>query len=235
MIVSKAKKYWTRFWMHFAGCGFWGRLATRLASWFVPGYLGRLQLVRFNKKGYISPNATIEHSNLVFGNHVFIGDRVVIYNPGDGGRVDLGDGVRINGDTIIQTDQGGGVKIGEDTHIQQGCSLLAYKASIEIGRGVQIAQRCAFYNYDHGILPGELISKQPLTTKGDIKIGDDVWLGFGVIVLSGVRIGEGAVVGAGSVVTHSIPDGAIAVGTPARVIKMRSDIEVSGLKKIFSR
>ena len=64
---------------------------------------------------------------------------------------------------------------------------------------------------------------QPLTTRGDIKVDNDAWLGFGVIVLSGVRIGEGAIIGAGSVVTRSIPDGAIAMGVPARVVKMRSD------------
>jgi acetyltransferase-like isoleucine patch superfamily enzyme len=147
----------------------------------------------------------------------------------------LGDGVFLLGDTYIHTGQGGNLKIGKDTHIQPCCHLLAYKASIEIGRNVQIAPRCAFYPYDHGILPGELIWKQPLTTKGDIKIGDDAWLGFGVIVLSGVRIGEGAVVGAGSVVTDPVPDAAVAVGTPARVVKMRSDIEARGLKNSSPR
>jgi acetyltransferase-like isoleucine patch superfamily enzyme len=50
-------------------------------------------------------------------------------------------------------------------------------------------------------------------------------LGFGVIVLSGVRIGKGAVIGAGSVVTQDIPDNAIACGNPARVVKMRSDLD----------
>jgi acetyltransferase-like isoleucine patch superfamily enzyme len=90
-----------------------------------------------------------------------------------------------------------------------------------------IASGCALYSYDHGILPNMLIGKQPLQSKGRILIDDDAWLGFGVIVLSGVRIGKGAVVGAGSVVTRDIPDGAIAVGSPARVIKMRSELQES--------
>jgi len=77
-----------------------------------------------------------------------------------------------------------------------------------------------------------MIFEQPLTTKGDIRIEDGVWLGYGVIVLSVVHIGKGAVVGAGSVVTRSIPDGAVAVGMPARVIKMRSDIKVKDQKPL---
>ena len=214
--------------MHFAGIGFGGRIATRLGSLFVSKYLGRCQLAYKNRKGYISANATIEHNNLVLGNHIFIGDRVIIYNEGGEGRIEIGDGVRLFGETYVHTGQGGNIKIGRDTHIQPCCHLLAYKASIEIGREVQIAPRCAFYPYDHGISPGAIIGRQPLTTKGDIKIGDGAWLGFGVIVLSGVRIGEGAAIGAGSIVTDSIPDGAVAVGVPARVVKMRKDIEEGG-------
>ena len=86
---------------------------------------------------------------------------------------------------------------------------------------MEIAPNCAFYPYDHGIEPGQLVAAQPVRTKGGISIGDGAWLGFGVIVLDGVRIGKGAVVGAGSVVMHDVPDGAVAFGVPARVIKMR--------------
>ena len=223
MRPRKSKDFWTRFWMHYAGLGFFGRIATRLATWFAPPFYERCYLARLNRKGYISPSATIHHSDLIIANNIFIGDHVVIYKDKDGGPVELGERVHLYGETYIQTGQGGNVKIGRDTHIQPRCQFSAYKASIDIGRDVQIAPGCAFYPYDHGILPDELICRQPLTTKGDINIGDDVWLGFGVIVLSGVRIGKGAVIGAGSVVTRDVPEGAIALGAPARVVRMRSD------------
>ena len=113
------------------------------------------------------------------------------------------------------------MKIGDRTTVQPRCQFSAYRAPIQIGCDVQIAPNCAFYPYDHAFARGELIRKQPLQTKGGISIGDDVWLGFGVIVLDGVRIGKGAVIGAGAVVTRDIPDGAIAFGVPARVVRTR--------------
>jgi len=54
-----------------------------------------------------------------------------------------------------------------------------------------------------------------------VHIGHDTWIGHGAVILSGVRIGTGAVVGAGSIVTKNIPDYAVAVGNPARVIRSR--------------
>ena len=56
-------------------------------------------------------------------------------------------------------------------------------------------------------------------SKGDIVIGDDVWIGYGAIIMSGVHVGQGAIIAAGSVVTKDIPDNAIAVGVPAKVVK----------------
>jgi acetyltransferase-like isoleucine patch superfamily enzyme len=224
MISRRIKNGWTRFWMHYAGLNRFGRLATRLATWFTPPYYGRCYLARLNQKGYIAPSATIHHDDLRLGNYVFIGDRVVIFKDRDGGPVELREGVHVYGETFIQTGSGGSLKVGSNSHIHPKCQISAYKSTIHIGRNVQIAPNCAFYPYDHSVAPGELIMDQPLKTKGGIFIEDDAWLGYGVIVLDGVRIGKGAVVGAGSVVTHDIPDGAIAAGVPARVRKMRSDL-----------
>ena len=93
-----------------------------------------------------------------------------------------------------------------------------------IGCDVGLAQNCAIYSYDHGVKPNIPISQQPLESKGPVVIGDHVWLGTGVIVLSGVHIGAGAVIASGAVVTRDIADGAIAAGVPARVVKMRKDL-----------
>lgn len=219
-----ASTIWSLFWMHFAGLGYFGRTATWLATLFAPPYYERRRLARYNSQGYIAPSATIHHQNLHLGANVFIGDRVMIFHDTNGGSVELAERVHLYGDICIQTGDGGNLKIGSDTHVQPRCQFSAYKAPIQIGCGVQIAPNCAFYPYAHGITPGELIKKQPLQTKGGITIDDDAWLGFGVIVLDGVRIGKGAVVGAGSVVTRDVPDGAIAVGVPARVVNMRSTL-----------
>lgn len=74
---------------------------------------------------------------------------------------------------------------------------------------------------DHGLRKDALIREQPHTKK-PIRIGDDVWIGANVTILKGVCIGKGAVVGAGSVVTRDIPEYAVAVGNPAKVIRYRN-------------
>ena len=65
-------------------------------------------------------------------------------------------------------------------------------------------------------------------TKGDVIIGNDVWLGADSVILSGVTIGDGAVVGARSVVTNDIPPYAIVAGNPARMVKKRFDDHTIG-------
>jgi acetyltransferase-like isoleucine patch superfamily enzyme len=218
---------WVRFWMRLAGFGGFGRIATRLAARLAPPHKSRVQLKGWNAKGYIAPTAIIYHSKLELGRHIFIADRVIVYEASyqgkEGGFIRLGNSVTILRDSVLETGFGGNLSIGDGTWIHPRCQLNAYLASINIGREVQIAPNCSFYCYDHGVAPNQPINEQPLETKGDITIGDGAWLAVGVIVLSGVRIGKGAVVGAGSVVTCDIPDSAIAFGVPAKVVRMRGD------------
>lgn len=70
-------------------------------------------------------------------------------------------------------------------------------------------------------------------SKGDVIIGNDVWIGEQSLILSGVRIGNGAIIGAGSVVTKNVPGYAIVGGNPAKIIKYRFSEEIiSELEKI---
>lgn len=207
--------------MRFAGTSKSGRMATLLSTWGLPPYYGRIPLSKLNRAGFVSHRAILNHRKLVLGSHVFIDDGVMIFQDKNGEAVEIGDGVHLHRDTIIQTGSGGRLSINDQAHIQPRCQFSAYKGSIVIGRRAEIAPACAFYSYDHGIASGIPVRDQAVHSKGGIFLDDDVWLGYGVIVLDGVRIGNGAVIGAGSVVTKDIQANAIAVGNPARVIKMR--------------
>jgi acetyltransferase-like isoleucine patch superfamily enzyme len=81
-------------------------------------------------------------------------------------------------------------------------------------------------------LPGAFGDGHP-ATKGDIVIGNYVWIGQGARILSGIHIGDGAVVAAHAVVTQNVRDYAIVGGNPAREIRRRfTDDEITALKRI---
>jgi acetyltransferase-like isoleucine patch superfamily enzyme len=200
-------------------------VAASLAGIFLGPYYARVPLSRLHPKGYCSPKALISHPFINFGRHTYIDDGVLIFQDADGGPVNLGDGVHLHRDCILQTGQGGSIQLGASTHIQPRCQLSAYKGRIVIGEKVEIAPYCAFYPYNHGILGDQPIRTQPLESRGGIVIEDDVWLSVGVKVLDGVTIGKGAVVGAGAVVTKDLPSNSISAGVPARVVKMRSGVQ----------
>ena len=156
----------------------------------------------------------------------------MLFSRDGSGLIRLSDRVHIYQEACIETGEGGEISIGPNSTVHSRCQLMAYKGSIRIGEGVAIAHGCAFYPYDHGIELGRTIRSQPIVSRGAIEIGDEAWLGTGVIVLAGVRIGEGAVVAAGSVVTRNVPDNAIAAGVPARVIGTRS--EAASADEVFA-
>jgi acetyltransferase-like isoleucine patch superfamily enzyme len=195
----------------------------RFASLLAPPHKGAQMLAMMSPLGYIAPSATLHHIDLFFGKNIFISDRVLFYQARNGGAITLGNRVAILRDTILETGEGGRITIGEETYIHPRCQLNAYLTAIELGSRVLIAANTAFYTHNHGIKSGEPIIYQPLQSKGPIFVGDDAWIGTGVVVLGGVRIGQGAVIGAGAVVTRSISDNSVAVGSPAQVIGTRSN------------
>ena len=116
----------------------------------------------------------------------------------------------------------GHIRIGKGTTINPFCVLLGY-GGIDIGNNVRIAAGTSIiafnHNFDNVDIP---IASQGNNWKG-IKIDDDVWIGTGVKILDGVHISSGCVIGANSTVTKSLPPLSVAVGSPAKVIKMRGN------------
>ncbi len=218
---NMVERQWVRFWMRFAGLTPLGRIATWLASIPAHPHKARVYLARMNPRGYFSTKAVIFHGDFQHGRHIFVDDRAVLFQREQGGSMVFGDRVFVYRDTILETGYGGSLTIDDDASLHPRCQINAYVSDIHIGKAVMLAPGCALYPYDHGTEGDTPIREQALVSKGNIEIGDDAWLSFGATVLGGVRIGTGAVIGAGAIVTEDIPDYAIAVGRPARVVKYR--------------
>lgn len=197
----------------------------RLASLPLGPYKDKRILLRYmGGRSYVSPKAQISCPKLQMGPRCFIDDYVTIYaHPGAQGDVFLESNVHIYRWSIVELGKGEGcLRIGSNTYIQSGCILNPFVGSIIIGANCMIAPRCAFTPYQHSFADiSRPMREQPLTSRGDIIIEDDVWLGLNACVMDGVTIGRGAIVGAGAVVTNDIPPYAIAGGVPARVISYR--------------
>ncbi|MDT0345787.1 sugar O-acetyltransferase [Streptomyces litchfieldiae] len=127
---------------------------------------------------------------------------------------ELGEGTEVR--PPLRVDYGYRITIGPRTFVNFGAVFLDV-ARITIGADVQMGPHVQLLTPTHPVEPEPRRAKweaaEPIT------IGDNVWLGGGVIVCPGVTIGENTVVGAGSVVTKNLPANVVAVGNPARVVR----------------
>ncbi|HHX8321037.1 CatB-related O-acetyltransferase [Vibrio alginolyticus] len=146
----------------------------------------------------------------------------------------LGKVIIREGCTISRSIVSGDVEIGNNTYLS-GPNINIYSKlnKIKIGSFCSIARGVQIQEFNHRY---DLLSTCPLQkrlglrmrnevkyidSKGEIVIGNDVWIGVNAIILSGVKIGHGSIVAAGSVVTKDVPDYSIVGGNPAKVIKYR--------------
>lgn len=116
----------------------------------------------------------------------------------------------------LYVDYGYQIHIGAGTFVNYGAVLLDV-APIEIGEDVQVGPNVQLLTPTHPLEAAPRRAKWEAARP--ITVGDNVWLGGGVIVCPGVTIGDNSVVGAGAVVTRDLPANALAVGNPARVIR----------------
>jgi maltose O-acetyltransferase len=113
-------------------------------------------------------------------------------------------------------DYGFHTHIGARTFVNFGLVALDV-APIRIGDDVQVGPRVQLLTPTHPLEPE--LRRAKWEAAEPITVGDNVWLGGGVIICPGVTIGSDTVVGAGSVVTRDLPAGVLAVGTPASVVR----------------
>ena len=117
----------------------------------------------------------------------------------------------------IEVRRGAELRIGKGTVVNRNARIVC-DSSISLGDGCLIAYDAIIMDTDEHEVPGHPKGAKSVT------IGNGVWIGARALVLKGVTIGDGAIIGAGSVVTRDIPPWSVAVGQPARVIRVyRSD------------
>lgn len=113
---------------------------------------------------------------------------------------------------------GGRIYCADNVNINAECMLIA-SSDITIGKNSTLAYRTLLTTNANPNAPyNELCKIYPPIHK-EIRIGDNVWVGAGVIILPGCRIGNNSVIAAGSVVCSDIPDNCMAAGVPAKVKK----------------
>ena len=114
----------------------------------------------------------------------------------------------------------GTISIGAKSVLGQECTISSFQ-HVSIGRECVIADRVMLIDFDHGMVEVDRPIRLQGIYKRDVRVGNNVWMGYGACVLRGVTIGDNAIVGTSSVVTKDVPDNAVVAGAPAKLIRMR--------------
>ncbi len=175
----------------------YARLALRLL-WLKLRWRGRL---RTDGLAFVCPGVTFE-----------IGPDAVVH---------LGRWSWLGHGTKVRAHEGE-VRIGAKTVIGQECTVSAFQ-HVSIGRECIVADRVMLIDFDHGVVEVERPIRLQGIYKRDVRIGHNVWIGYGACFLRGVTVGDNAIVGTNSVVTRDLPANAVAAGVPARTLRMREE------------
>ncbi len=211
--------------------GLWTLIKYEFVTVFVSGMPGALGYF-FRKVFYprlfkeIGPGCvfgrgiTFRHPHKIrIGANSFIDDNAVLDAKGrDNEGITIGENAYVGRNSILSCKEGS-ISIGDYGNISANCTILS-ETMVRLGKYCFLAGNCylvAGGNHSFQDLSRPVMF-QPSQSKGGIGIGDDVWLGAGVIVLDGAAIGSSTVVGAGSIVTGPVPERSFARG--ARMLKI---------------
>jgi acetyltransferase-like isoleucine patch superfamily enzyme len=208
----------------------WGALIghelVTLASQSVPGALGFVLrkalyptlLGRCGRNVLFGQNVVLRHPQKIeIDDNVVIDDNCLLDAKGESNQgIRIGRGAFVGRNTILSC-KNGDIMLAAGANIGFNCELFS-ASRVEVGQDTLLAAYCYLIGGDHDTSDSSAsVLGQGRVSRG-VTIGAGAWLGAGVKVLDGVRIGDRAIVGAGAVVRSDVPDGATAVGIPARII-----------------
>jgi acetyltransferase-like isoleucine patch superfamily enzyme len=205
-------------------------LVVTLTSW-VPGALGLvlrraaypLLLGRVGRRPTFGQGITLRHPWKVrIGDDVVIDDHVLLDAKGTANEgITLGDGVFLGRGSILSC-KDGDIVLGDNTNLGFHCEVFS-GSRVVVGRYGLFAAQAYLVGGGHDFERADVpVIEQARRSRG-IALGENVWLGTGAKVLDGVRIGSRVVVGANAVVAEDLPDGVVAAGVPARVVRRREE------------
>jgi acetyltransferase-like isoleucine patch superfamily enzyme len=140
-------------------------------------------------------------------------------------KIKIGDNFTLGRNALIECtgvlrNVGESLIIGNNVGINHYC-FIGVRGCIEIGDNVIFGPRVNVFSENHNYNDRTVPIKHQGVTKGKTVIGNDVWIGANVSIMSGVTVGDGCVIAAGAVVTKDVPPYSIAAGVPAKVIRVR--------------
>jgi acetyltransferase-like isoleucine patch superfamily enzyme len=198
-----------------------------LGSW-MPGLLGfafravtyRWILSRCGRRPAIGKGATIRGGGQIeVGDGLVLDDHVTIDARGKDAQIEIANRVSVGRYSTIAAKQGR-IRLEAGSNVGSYCRI-ATNSQISVGESVLIGAYCYIGPGNHTEEGAGALISNPMDIRGGVSIGAHAWLGARVTVLDGVSIGKHAIIGAHSLVTEDVPDWGVAVGTPAKVIKVR--------------
>jgi acetyltransferase-like isoleucine patch superfamily enzyme len=201
-----------------------------LSSW-VPGALGLVLrkitypwlLGAVGRNVIFGQGVVLRHpAKIRIGDDVTIDDLAVLDAKGTSNNgIDIGNGVFVGRGSILSC-KDGDIVLGDHTNLGFHCEVFS-GSRVTVGRHGLFAAYVYLVGGGHEFERADVAVIEQARSSEGITLGDNVWLGTGARVLDGVRLGHNVVVGANGVVTSDLPDGAIAAGVPARILRHRRD------------
>lgn len=189
-----------------------GALGLALRKFLYPLLLGRC-----GRNVVFGQNVVLRHPHKIrIGHDVVIDDNCLLDAKGDHNTgITIGSGVFIGRNTILSC-KDGDIEIADRANIGFNCEIFS-ASRVTVGTGTLLAAYCYLIGGDHDAGDRSTGVLEQGRRSAGVRVGDGAWLGTRASILDGVAIGDRAVIGAHAVVRTDVPDGATAVGIPARV------------------